>query len=231
MSVLTIGDLEFEVRTSSRRRTLQVTVDRGGELLLFVPSNCDPRRIEEFVQTRRFWIYGKLAQKESVRPATPEKEYVSGEGFPYLGRIYRLLLVDEQRVPVKLEEGRFKMLRSAAPDGLSHMMAWYSEHARPWLKERVDRFANRVALEPSDVAVRDLGYRWGSCGKDRRLYFHWRSVLLPPRVVEYIVVHELVHLNEPHHTRAFWNRVERAMPDFAVRKQWLAENGAEAITL
>ncbi len=69
---------------------------------------------------------------------------------------------------------------------------------------------------------RDLGHRWGSCGKGGKLCFHWRSILLPSSIVEYIVVHELVHLHEPHHTPVFWTRVERAMPDFAKRKQWLA---------
>jgi predicted metal-dependent hydrolase len=65
------------------------------------------------------------------------------------------------------------------------------------------------------VTVQDLGYRWGSCGKGGRLYFHWRTILLPPRIVDYVVVHELVHLLEPHHTPEFWQRVERAMPDYA----------------
>jgi len=58
------------------------------------------------------------------------------------------------------------------------------------------------------------------------LNFHWRTVKLPPRIIEYIAVHELVHLVEPHHTEAFWLRLERAMPDMAVRKKWLAENGS-----
>jgi len=231
MSAVTIDGLELELRGSPHRRSLEVTVDRGGDLILYAPANCGPQRMEEFVRSKRSWIYRKLAEKDSLRPEGPTKEYVSGEGFPYLGRSHRLLLVDEQSVPLKLEDGRFRMVRSAAPDGLRHMTAWYSEHARPWLKERVDLFASRIGVKPADVVVRDLGYRWGSCGKSGGLYFHWRSVLLPPRVVEYIVVHELVHLIEPHHNRDFWQRVERAIPDFAIRKQWLAENGARAIAL
>ena len=92
-------------------------------------------------------------------------------------------------------------------------------------------FSGRVGVEPSGVAVRDLGHRWGSCGKGGKLYFHWRSILLPPSIVEYIVVHELVHLHEPHHTPEFWTRVERAMPDFARRKQWLAENAQRFVDI
>jgi len=73
----------------------------------------------------------------------------------------------------------------------------------------------------------DLGYRWGSCGKGQLLCFHWKTILLPARVAEYVVVHEMAHLHEPHHTPEFWRRVERAMPAFERRKLWLAEKRIE----
>ena len=76
--------------------------------------------------------------------------------------------------------------------------------------------------------VQDLGYRWGSCGKGHRLYFHWKTILLPARIAEYVVVHEMAHLHEPHHTPEYWRRVERAMPDYERRKAWLAERGRDA---
>jgi predicted metal-dependent hydrolase len=225
MSTITFDDLEFELRGSGGRRSLQVTVDRDGELILFAPPDCDEATLEGFVREKRFWIYRKLAEKELLRHPVAAREYVSGEGFPYLGRNYRLLLVSDQRVPVKLEEGRFKMLRSAAADGRRYMVQWYEAHAQEWLAERVDRFAARLGVQASSVAVRDLGYRWGSCGKGDKLYFHWRAILLPPRIVEYVIVHELAHLREAHHTPEFWLTIERAMPDFQARKQWLAERG------
>ncbi|MGI8921468.1 MAG: M48 family metallopeptidase [Solirubrobacteraceae bacterium] len=225
MTTIAVDDLEFELRGSARRRSLQVTVDREGDLVLFAPPDCDRAVLEGFVRDKRFWIYRKLAEKEALRQPVSARQYLSGEGFPYLGRSYRLLLVDEQSVPVKLEEGRFKMRRSAANEGHRYMVRWYEDHAGPWLATRVERFGDRIGVRASSVAVRDLGYRWGSCGKGDKLYFHWRAVLLPPRIVEYVVVHELVHMLEPHHTPDFWLRVERAMPDFAARKQWLAERG------
>jgi predicted metal-dependent hydrolase len=231
MNQLTVGDLRFEVRRSPRRRSVQITVDRGGELLLSAPESCTTRVMEQFVREKRLWIYTKLAEKEALAPAVPKKQFVSGEGFPYLGRSYRLLLVDEQDVPVKLERGRFTMRRACATQGRDHMVRWYEGRAQPWLAERVERFQRRVGVEAAGVTVQDLGYRWGSCGKGGRLFFHWRTILLPPRIVEYVVVHELVHLAEPHHTPAFWARVERAMPDFASRKLWLGEKGSASCLL
>lgn len=217
------------MRRSSRRKTVQITVERDGALVLSAPVDCPVATMEDFVRDKRMWIYTKLAEKEALCRPAPVKEYVSGEGFPYLGRSYRLLLVDEQDVAVKLEAGRFCMRRADAGDGRAHMIRWYTAHALPWLGQRVTRFAGRVGTTAGGVAVQDLGYRWGSCGRGGKLYFHWKSILLPPRIVEYVVAHELVHLREAHHTPVFWLLLERAMPDYAARKQWLAEN-AQALT-
>ncbi|MBZ0116160.1 MAG: M48 family metallopeptidase [Sandaracinaceae bacterium] len=226
---LTIDELTFELRRTKDRKTVQITVDRGGELILTAPERCPVRTMEDFVREKRFWIYTKLAEKEAFRAAVPKKQLVTGEGFPYLGRSYRLLIVKSQAEPLKLEHGRFKLRKADVAHGREHLIAWYVEHATPWLETRVERFARRVGAQPTSVTAQDLGYRWGSCGKGGKLFFHWRSILLPPRIVEYIVVHELVHLLEPHHTPAFWTRVERAMPDCAQRKQWLAEHAAFAL--
>jgi predicted metal-dependent hydrolase len=211
---LSIGDLDFEVRRSDRRRSVQITVDRGGELVLSAPANCSTDVMENFVREKRSWIYTKLAEKEALRSEAPPKEYVSGEGFPYLGRSYRLLLVDdEQDVPLKLERGRFRLRRADASEGRQHFVAWYTDHAQRWLEKRVGRWEERIGVEATSIEVRDLGYRWGSCGKHGRLYFHWRSALLPPSLVDYVLAHELVHLREPHHTPIFWRMLERSMPN------------------
>lgn len=225
---LVVGDLRFEVRRSRRRRTVQITVDRGGELVLSAPEGCPASTMEDFVREKRSWIYTKLAEKEALLPEARRRRFVSGEGFPYLGRSYRLLLVsDDQAVPLKLEHGRFKLRRGDALRGRQLMIRWYAAHARPWIEKRLQRWAGRLAVAPGGVTVQDLGYRWGSCGKGGRLYFHWRAILPPARIVEYIVVHELVHLHEAHHTPEFWRRLERALPDFEDRKRWLAEHAGQ----
>lgn len=226
MSLLTVDDLRFEVRRSARRKSVQITVERDGELVLSAPDECSIRVMERFVREKRFWIYTKLAEKDALSVAPSTKRCVNGEGFPYLGRSYRLLIVSEQDKPVKLEQGRFKIARAAVTEGgRDNMIRWYTERAHPWLDQRVERYRRRIGVEPTGLSVQDLGYRWGSCSRTGRLHFHWRTILLAPGIVEYVVVHELVHLIEPHHTPAFWSRVERAMPDFAARKQLLAEHG------
>ena len=75
------------------------------------------------------------------------------------------------------------------------------------------------------VEVQDLGYRWGSCSLHGKLNFHWRTLVLPPRIIEYLVVHELAHLAVPDHSPVFWRRVESAMPEYRRHREWLRVEG------
>jgi predicted metal-dependent hydrolase len=225
--ILNVDDLSFSLRRSPRRNTLQITVDRGGELLLFAPPEADEAKLRDFVQEKRFWIYTKLAQKDRLQRLVPMKEMVDGEAFLYLGRCYRLLLVDEQDVPLKPLNGRFLLPRDQQMSGREHFVRWYSDRAKAWLTGRVVDFASRMDIQPVGVRVQELGYRWGSCGRGGWLYFHWKTILLPARIAEYVMVHEMAHLREAHHTPEFWLRVERAMPDYEQRKAWLAEHGMD----
>jgi predicted metal-dependent hydrolase len=225
---LVVDNITFELRRSPRRKTLGITIDRGGELILNAPVNMPLAQIEPATRQKLVWLYTKLAEKD-VFPQPPAKEFVSGESLWYLGRNYRLVVVDAApHVPaLRLSEGRFLLRRDERSRALEHFVKWYIRRGQPWLQRHVDLFAGRVGAAPQAVEIRDLGFRWGSAGKGTILYFHWRTLLLPPRIIDYLVVHELVHLLEPHHGTSFWQRVERVLPDFAARQQWLAEHGAE----
>lgn len=226
-SSLQVDDLLFTVRHSARRRTMEITVERDGALVLSAPPDVAESRLRAFVQEKRFWIYTRLAEKDRLQRHAPRKAFVGGEGFLYLGRSYRLKMVADQEVPLKLSAGRFCLASYALPAAREHFIRWYGERAKRWLSDRMLEHALRMDVAPVGVKVQDLGYRWGSCGKGDWLYFHWKTILLPARIAEYVLVHEMAHLHEAHHTPSFWLRVERAMPDYLQRKAWLAENGID----
>lgn len=223
IAALTVDGLEFEVRSSARRKTLQLSIGRDGSLVVSAPQGCPPSVMQDFILNKRSWIYTKLAEREALQRPVATKQFVSGEGFPYLGRSYRLLLVEDQDKPLKWERGRFKLVRAKAGRGRRHFAEWYSEHATRWLSRRVPVLAPRVGASPTAIRVRNLGFRWGSCGSDGTLYFHWKTILLPASIVEYIAAHELAHLLDRSHGAKFWQLVERAIPDYRARKTWLAE--------
>jgi predicted metal-dependent hydrolase len=225
---LDIGDLHFQVRWNRRRRTLGLTVERDGSLTLAAPTGCTEDRLIRFARSRTFWVYLQFAKRDLLRHPHPTREFVTGEGFPYLGRMYRLLLVDpDGGEPLRLRGGRLQLHRDRTASGPELLRSWYLRLGQTWVKERVQRLAGHIGEGIPPVQVQDLGYRWGSCGRNGRLYFHWKVMTLPPALVEYVVAHELVHLREPHHTARFWRLLGRILPDYERRRDRLAQVGGE----
>ena len=227
MRIFEYDDLTFHIRESERRETLEITVERDGGLTLATPLDVPRGDLEAFVQEHLVWVYTKLEEKAAQARRQP-KEYVQGEGFYYLGRSYRLRLVapETQRVPLRLFQSRFELRRDEVLHGREHFIRWYTLHLRPRLDRMVPSLAERVGAAPRGVTIQDLGYRWGSRGKGQQLYFHWRLAMLPREMIEYVVAHELVHLEERSHSAAFWERLARLLPDYEERRRWLREEGA-----
>jgi predicted metal-dependent hydrolase len=223
---LEIGRLSFDVLARPGRRTLEMTVERDASLSIKAPDGVTVEQIEAFVYGKQDWIYRKLAEKDAFLGAPVIKQFVNGEGFAYLGRNYRLQLVDDQGVPVKLERGRLRMRRDAVHDGPSTMRSWYQGVGDSWLRQRIRPWAARMRAEAVELRLNGLGYRWGSTRGHDRINIHWATLQLRPTLIDYVLVHELAHLHELSHTRSFWDRVERAMPDFELRKNQLARTGS-----
>jgi predicted metal-dependent hydrolase len=227
-SRLAVAGLDFEVQLSDARRSIGITVDRDGSLIVNAPSDCNESDLTAFARDKRMWVYKKLAEKDLLLSRRPTKQFVNGEGFTYLGRSHRLLLADRPGVPVKLNRGRLEMRRDiAVGDGGSHaMIDWYRACARGWLPRRIEPWAQRMGVHAGAIDVRDLGYRWGSLSNFSRINFHWATIQLSPALVDYVIVHELAHVHQANHTPEFWLHVERALPTYHAMKLDLARVGS-----
>lgn len=159
------------------------------------------------------------------------REYRNGEGFLYLGRSYRLLLVADQGEALQLRNGRFCLRREivdrrSVAGARDAFREFHVQRGRERLQRRVAYYAPKVGVRPRSVDVRDLGFRWASCSRARHLAFHWKCMMAPPTIIDYIVVHELCHFHQLDHTEAFWNEVDKVMPEYRDRKDWLRKHGA-----
>jgi hypothetical protein len=221
--LLDAGGFEVVVKERPARTTMEITIERDGSLFVAVPAGTPDDPVRDFLHRKQDWIHRKLIGKADFLPVLPPKEIVDGEGFAYLGRSYRLLLVDDQDAPVKLTHGRLRLRRNE-PDSAAALKAWYRATGTTWLRRRLRPWSDRTGTE-AILAVRDLGYRWGS-HRAGRLNIHWATLQLPPALVDYVLVHELVHALRPIHDDPFWRNVERVMPDYAERQRRLAESGA-----
>ena len=227
-----VSDIEYQLLPGTERRTTDIVIERDGVITVRPPANMKPEQVDETVLSKRMWIYRNLAEWRDLNATRVVREWVSGESFLYLGRHYRLLLVSKQDEPLKLREGRFCLLRSVIENGGKDAAqkvfeGFYMEKGIARLRKRVDFFASKVGVEPGKIQIKDLGYRWASCLTSCDLHFHWKCLMAPLTIIDYIVVHELCHLRHRDHADAFWNEVDKVMPDYRDRKEWLRIRGAE----
>jgi len=228
--ILEDNDLAYEVIRSGRATT-DIIIERDGRIVVRAPQWADDDLIADIIQSKQYWIFQGLAEWRDLNATRVLREYRNGEGFLYLGRSYRLLLVNDQKAPLLLKEGRFRLLRDLVEQGevgavKAAFMDFYTTKGLERLRARVAYFAPKVGVEPKDVEVRELGHRWASCSPQGRLAFHWKCIMAPPTVIDYIAVHELCHLHQADHTDAFWNEVDKVLPNYRERKEWLRKNGA-----
>lgn len=223
-----IGEFDIQVKYSRIRNSMCLTVERDGSISLALPLEATEREVEEFVKSKSFWLYTKLTEKEELRhKAIPKKQFVNGEGFLYLGRSYRLKIDKNIDYPVQLKQGRFVMSSTDIDEAQSYLVKWYKKKAQKWLEARLEDFKNQISVQPENLHIRDLGYRWGSCSRNKDLYFHWKIILLPKSLIDYVLVHELMHLIEPEHNEDFWKLVSLILPDYEERKNELDKIGVE----
>ncbi len=230
MEKIKIKDLCVQVKQSPRRKTLELTVERDGCIIVYAPQDTPRDTLISLVQGKLVWIYERLGRKNEERHLLPQKEYVSGEGFYYRGRKYRLKLLDQSIPAIKNEKlkflnSRFWMFRHHALGGYDIFVAWYARRAAEWIPQRVHMFKDRVGVEPDIIEIRDIGFRWGSCTESGKLFFHWRMILLPLKIMDYLILHELIHLHEHNHSPAFYERLRRAAPEYEEHEEWLRCNG------
>lgn len=223
-------DIEFTLIRSARK-TADIVIERSGDVIVRAPEGVDDERVRAIVADRALWVHRSLAEWEDLNASRRHRPLVQGQGFAYLGRSYRLMFVDSADVPLRLKNGHWE-LSEAFVDSEGEAAArkafrdFYTAKGAKIFTERVRQFAPLVGVQPGEVAVKELGYHWASCGAGGALNFHWKTLMAPQTVIDYIVVHELCHLRHRDHSDAFWNEVDKLLPRYRERKEWLRVNGA-----
>ncbi len=225
--VLRVADLDVHVTVSEKRRTVGITVERDATITAVVPSALDEAKLAKVITAKGPWLHKKLRERAETGAPRPPREYVSGEGFPYLGRSYRLLIVDESPMPVQLIRGRLQLRRDSLGDAAALLVRWYRKAGEPWLRKRVAPWAQRMSVEVTNLRVLPLGFRWGSCSADGKVNIHWATLQLSPDLIDYVLVHELAHVRHRDHGTKFWRAVDRAMPGWEARRTHLRQAGPD----
>jgi len=217
-----------KVIRTPRRKTATIKVVESA-VSVVVPQNLSEQRISGLLSDKNQWIKDKIATQKAVE-ALRLKQFISGEAFSYLGKNYRLKVNCGQFQPVKMLNG---YLVVTVPNGSDNphfvrnaLVEWYQSHAAPKLIEKTQRYANYMGVQPAGVCVKAYKSRWGNCDSKGQISYNWKIVIAPHWVVDYVVVHELCHLQHFNHSKDFWRKVEHYCPDARKAQEWLREHGS-----
>ena len=221
----------LKVIKTERKRTASISV-KDSAVLVTVPQTLSIGKVHEIVAKKRRWFQGKLNYYKQTQNLSKTKEYVSGEGFAYLGRNYRLKVLTGKLNGVQFKNGKLvvhipkEYSKSKRENKVKQLLEqWYRERALVKLQEKTRRLARKVGVEPKSVSIKSYKGRWGGCNSKQELFFNWNIIIAPNRIVDYVVVHELVHLIHHDHGKAYWKRLKSVFPDYEECKEWLKVHG------
>jgi hypothetical protein len=205
----------------SRRRTIALMISSEAMLVVRAPLKTSLDYIEKLVWQKSSWIEKKQKFVLGNIQNSQAKKFVHNEEFYYLGEIFKLRIVDHQKI-VLADYLYFpeKFLTQAK----IQMIKWYQKKALEIISERASYFSGLTGWEYRKLSITSAERRWGSCGPKRTVNFSWKLILAPLSVIDYVVVHELAHIPERNHSIRFWNKVESVLPDYRLARKWLREN-------
>jgi len=229
--LIEVGDrlLAFTLRRSNRR-TMSISVEPDQRVIVTVPVSTPDERVDTVVRRRARWIRRQQLAFGQMPPLGPLPKWVSGESHRYLGRQYRLKLIEGSEPSVKLSGGYFRVtLKQPNDRGAVQRLVdgWYRHRAREIIAERARRLIAATSwLEIGDlppITIKALSHRWGSTTRAGRIAFNVDIVKLPPACLDYVIAHELVHLRIANHSAAYWRMLGRVMPDWQKWRQRLCQ--------
>ena len=207
----------------SDRKTFGLSVERDKSIVLRAPKKAKVTEMDDFVERKKFWLYKKLRHPQKY-PPQKRKEFISGASILYLGRNYRLNIINNGINNIKFNN-MFLISKTNQINAYDLFKNWYLQRAKEKIIEKALLHSKNIGVEFQNIKVTELKYRWGSCTPKNNLNFNWRLIKAPLQVIEYVIVHELAHLKEPNHTPRFWSIVKTQIPKYNEAKTWLKENG------
>lgn len=213
-----------------KRKTMSLEIKRDGIINVIAPNGLDKNFIVDKVKNKSDWIIKKLDEIEVINNNRYTRSYESGDIFLYLGNEYILeVLIDKSTIgtSVSLENNKL-IVRSNSnnKDVIQRALKnWYTDETLGIVKERINYYKIFFEDAVTSIKIKDQKSRWASCTYKNEILFNLRCSMMPIQIIDYIVVHEMCHMEYRNHSKDFYLAVERILPDYKERVNWIKNNG------
>jgi len=213
------------------RKTLSLTVTPKLKIILKCPHKADDKKIEAFLKRKWFWLEKQLSFFKKYQRNIYEKEYISGEGYLYLGRQYRLVVKRSKEDFVSLTKGQLTVFTTKTVfDGRYNKKlidAWFLEKTQKIFQERFSVMVSKFDYENNPIlGIREMKKRWGSFLNKHKIFLNPKLINMPKECIDYVIVHELCHLRYKNHDKRFFELFNKKFPKWEKVKDRLEILGA-----
>lgn len=208
---------------------MSLRVHPQGRVELVLPRAASERAGAAFVKSRHEWIEHALQSQQKRDAIQKPVEFINGAHIPCFGDSLELSLIynsDKKRSVVE-SRGSSLVVRVKNPQSAQRALKkWYQKEALAYFLGQVQEYADVLSVSVQSIRAIDMKTQWGSCNKrSRALTFNWKLALGPEEIARYVVAHEVAHLVQANHSKAFWNIVKKLHPGYATHRKWLKEFG------
>ena len=205
----------------SRRKTLAISIDPLGRLIVRAPLTCSMERIFAFISEKESWILRKKAQMAGACMQLPP-ENLHGYVFMLLGKDCRIALIDGKNI---IFDEQNYILYLPSKNTKTRLIKWLKENAKRIFTIVTERKAKEMGVTFQSVEISSAKGKWGSCSYDNKIRYAYRLICAPKEMIEYVIVHELAHVKHKNHSNAFWAEVAKYEPAWKQKRKWLKTHG------
>ncbi len=220
---MSVADIPYKVRRSDRAKRVRVTVDPAHGVEVVLPRRASLRQAQDAIADLRPWIERRERELAAARATIAQR----GDSVPYLGAALTLVPDRDRK---RVHRRGDALLVPAEPEArTSALERWFRRAAREEIAPRLDGACARAGLAYTKLTIRSQRTRWASCSRSGAMSFNWRLLLAPEPVLDYVVWHEVCHLEVMDHSPRFWALLATFCPDYHAHSSWLRRHGATLV--
>lgn len=227
-------EIEFNI-IHRKRKSISIKIESNGQIIVSAPLRINKEEILQVVKSKSDWIVKNQAEMKKRGLNKITREISEGSTFMYLGEEYPLYLIFDEgikNITVELNKESIErqgfIIHANTMDVEKIKIAlekWYREETLKIVTKRIDYYADNFKDKVTNIRVKEQKRRWASCTGKNAILFNWRISMARADVLDYIVVHEMCHMDHRNHSKYFWNRVEEIIPNYKEKHDWLKING------
>ncbi|MFZ5437437.1 MAG: M48 family metallopeptidase [Patescibacteria group bacterium] len=222
--------MDYQLKRNSRSTKLSISLKSTGELIVTAPKLIPKFFIDKFVRDNQTWINN---QKQKIK----NKFKFIDQDFVYIfGKKYSLKIestIEPSKVSLKnneliiqLHQNNNQVITFNPQQPNPVLLRFLKNTAQHYITKKTSLMAKKMGLTYKKISFKIQKTRWGSCSSTKNLNFNLKLIHFTPKIIDYVIIHELAHLEYMDHSKNFWQLVEQYDPDYRLHRGWLKRQGS-----